>query len=942
MSAAVLVCCWLSFALPAAAAQSVTSAIEIVVTDEAGRPLAGVRVDLTGAAAASVVTDAKGTGRIANLPAGEYLVAATQSGRPAFRVPSPVAVTGQRWLVAIQLGASGGSATVTQRPIDGRAFDLGLAESRAVGAGRPLLSRDPFSLLQLVPGIVLDRLVIGDGEIGLPVTLLSKGASSEETTWTVDGVPITDMSALGQPLALFNFIALQQVRVTTAGADPRRPTAGAGVDLALRDRSRQPFGGSAHLYVTGDRLQGENISEDLIGQLPSYRRLRSGFDAGLEGGGLLPFGRDLSGWVSYGAAASRQNVLTFDPEETAYFVLAPDDSTIQQAAGTLRTRRASTGLSFAYALSRKAREGRDVSHTRQPETGLDESATAHVVAASMHRTFGEALTMVARYGHVRSRLALEPLGGRSTVAFLDDAGVWHNTFRADTSRQTQHALIADGTYVMGTHEVSFGAGWRRAAVDRLSMWPGGQLNRHVGYPILLAEAVRDLQTAGHGAVVHAYVSDAFRLGPLMIDAGLRVDRQTSAVDPAGVGANPIAPADLPAASVASRSNLIVWTTVAPRVSGSLPIGRSGRTILRGSFGVFAVPLAADLAALIEGLPQRSRTFIAVADLNGNQIFDSADVSTPIETEIFNSRVGVHAAPRAEEVNVALDRAVGSRVSLRAGYTWRRWTGYNWLRFDGVTGSDFLPGGHVTGSSNPTGAFDVPFFVLDTGVLSDDLLRVFDARDGYRQEYQGVDVTLARRPGPGWSWSLSVSGGTHTEVFDSLDAIFDPTPLVPSSAPFNTASPSLQGGFVLRETTGDAESGTYLMAPRYQMIATASGPLAGRLDVTINYLARQGFAAPFFVGGVFGSTDPTSDGAKRVLVTGRVDDSRLPLVHVVDLRASYPFVLASRRAAFEVAVFNLLNSATPLARGFDLQLPSFTQVRAVMSPRVVRFGVRVGW
>ena len=96
---------------------------------------------------------------------------------------------------------------------------------------------------------------------------------------------------------------------------------------------------------------------------------------------------------------------------------------------------------------------------------------------------------------------------------------------------------------------------------------------------------------------------------------------------------------------------------------------------------------------------------------------------------------------------------------------------------------------------------------------------------------------------------------------------------------------MQGGFVIRETTGTAESGTYLMAPRYQVVATISGRFAWGLDVGVNYLGRQGYAAPYFRGRLPGSVDATNETGKNVLVVPDVDKFRLPIVHALDLRAS---------------------------------------------------------
>ena len=41
-------------------------------------------------------------------------------------------------------------------------------------------------------------------------------------------------------------------------------------------------------------------------------------------------------------------------------------------------------------------------------------------------------------------------------------------------------------------------------------------------------------------------------------------------------------------------------------------------------------------------------------------------------------------------------------------------------------------------------------------------------------------------------------------------------------------------------------------------------------------------------------------------------------------------------------FNLFNSATVLGRDFDLSSTGFNDVREIVDPRIIRFGVRVGF
>jgi hypothetical protein len=779
------------------------------------------------------------------------------------------------------------------------------------------------------------RVNVGGTDAQQP-SLLVKGASTQETVWTLDGLPITDMSALGHSPAYYDFGALRRVEVTTGGAALTRATVGAQIDLGLRRRI-DAFAGSSRLYLSGGPLQGDNVSDELASRPPAVRRLGSLVDAGLELGAPLASDR-MFGWFSYGVSGPRLDVLALDPESNAYSVFAHDNTTVHNAAASATMRlNPRTHASATYFLSAKTRSGRDAGPTRPAETTLDQSGPVHVVGFELRKAMSDAFLLSARVGRVQHRLTLDPAGGMNTVAFIDDAGVWRNTFRADTAQRPQSTVMADGRWQLAGQDLAFGAGWRRASVDALSVWPGGQIDTHVGYPILFAQLVRDRRNRGHADYVHAFVADTWRFGRATLGAGVRIDRQAGSVDAADVGANPVQPLDLPAASVPGRANAIVWTTIAPRVNGSFAM--SPRMTVHAGYGLFATPLASDLAAFLEGLPMQSVALYSVADRNNNFVFDPADVSSFIGTDIQISRIGDYATPRAHEVTAGVVRELGDRLTVDAAFTWRRWTDFNWLHLSGVTGNDFTLAGRLSGTQPAVGDFNVPIFRINAAAIPADLTRVFDARPGYRQQYQGVEVGVTRRITKGWTMRVVVAGGAHQEFFDSADAVPDPTPLLPTDSIFSAAGPSLDGGVVIRETTGSTDSGTYTMTPRVQVGATLSGSLRWGIDLGVSYIGRQGHATPYFRSRVPGSADATSDSGKNVLLVQDLETLRLPMVHLLDLRFSRPVRLAALRMRVDVDVFNLLNRATPLVRGYDLRLPTFDRVLETMSPRMIRVGVR---
>jgi hypothetical protein len=100
--------------------------------------------------------------------------------------------------------------------------------------------------------------------------------------------------------------------------------------------------------------------------------------------------------------------------------------------------------------------------------------------------------------------------------------------------------------------------------------------------------------------------------------------------------------------------------------------------------------------------------------------------------------------------------------------------------------------------------------------------------------------------------------------------------------------------------------------------------------------RQGYPRPIIL-----RLDAGLDGALRVLATPELDTERYENLWNVDLRLSKNVKLAGRTALVLTAdVFNLLNSATELNRTRQANSAVFDRLDEVLSPRVVRFGVRL--
>src|SRR6266568_5882509 len=226
-----------------------------------GSVLPGVSVVLSGVAAPqTAVTDAQGNFRFLNLSPGTYTLKAELAGYG----------TATRAGVGVRVG-SNSDVTLTLNP--------SVSESIVVTAEAPLLdvrkagtainvskvelekiptSRDPWTILQQAPAVLVDRMNVGGNQSGQQSNYIGKGASTAQNTWNVDGVNITDEGATGSSPTYYDFDAFEEMQVTTGGSDPRIMTPGVQLNMVTK-RGTNDFKGSGRYFYTPGRFQAAAI-----------------------------------------------------------------------------------------------------------------------------------------------------------------------------------------------------------------------------------------------------------------------------------------------------------------------------------------------------------------------------------------------------------------------------------------------------------------------------------------------------------------------------------------------------------------------------------------------------------------------------------------------------------------------------------------------------------
>ena len=74
----------------------------------------------------------------------------------------------------------------------------------------------------------------------------------------MDGVNLTDMSALGASTAYYDFDSFQEMQVVTGGSDPSLQGSGAHLNMITK-RGTNEVHGSARIFVVDQQFQSDNL-----------------------------------------------------------------------------------------------------------------------------------------------------------------------------------------------------------------------------------------------------------------------------------------------------------------------------------------------------------------------------------------------------------------------------------------------------------------------------------------------------------------------------------------------------------------------------------------------------------------------------------------------------------------------------------------------------------
>ncbi len=195
-------------------------------------------------------------------------------------------------------------------------------------------------------------------------------------------------------------------------------------------------------------------------------------------------------------------------------------------------------------------------------------------------------------------------------------------------------------------------------------------------------------------------------------------------------------------------------------------------------------------------------------------------------------------------------------------------------------------------------------------------RVAFSWNAFKQHYDGV---------------IPVNGGGGTQ-----GGIGGPSGGRYNGNPTPTDLNSLTDDYVAAQSGGSGRA-TFYTTPTWQIYANALVQLPWSLELSGAVFGRQGQIEPQYV-----RADAGSDGAFNVLATPTVDALRYSAVWDADLRLARNVKLGAASVTLSAEAFNIFNSGVTLQAFRQINSASLGRIDEILSPRIVRFGARLGF
>lgn len=961
-----------------AAAQGASGNVYGIVVDEQGGPVPGSLVTLTGVGAElRAATSARGEFHFLNLHPGEYKVKASLAGFATTERPGVIVNARQNAEVRLtmKVAAQAESLVVTAEAplLDSRKSNVGVNVARLELESIPT-ARDPWVIVQSVPGVQTDRVNVGGSESGQQSYYAGKGSANGQNVWSLDGVLLTSLassSSIGSSAIYFDFDSLEEIHTSTGGTDPSSQTPGVQVNLVTK-RGTNDLHGSARILVVDQRWVGSNISDELQQQLAAGGKSASGNsvtgmqDYGAEGGGPLVSDR-LWLWGAYGR--NQIDLVTAGG--------LTDKTTLETLSFKVNAQPAERNSAVLFFNRQdKIKLGRDAGLTRPQETSYDQTGPNSTFKVEDSHVFSGSFftTVAAAYGDFGFGLVPEGSGQMRQ----DSAQVYHNTYDTRSYYRPTTQVGASASWFGSTgaagHEIKLGGLYDFNKVEDTVRWEGNVVACNAGANFCGSQAVpsaalnRDFPARFYVYNYSAYLSDTITLPNLTVTAGLRFDYQygenAALTVPGSAGASLVPPGTLvpPAVSTPAVDPGYRWEDWQPRLGAAWSFGQ-GRTLLRASYARYANQLGGPGITPYSLIPGSAGVVYPWSDANGNNHVDEGELDTsrllrsygfdPANPSGVSSINGVDPAfgsVRTSEGTLGLERELAPKLAVSVVGTWRKMTNFEMSTGFGLTQADYIlstttyrenglptsplcsQAGYACGVLPDGTRYNAPVYRVKPGVAISPGQYTRNNPD-YSESYLGLEIQATKRYSDRWMARLSFSYNDWRQSWGA-NGYADPTNIA-----------MYDGGLAVVQSLGSGDKSKVYMNARWQLNLSAMWSLPLGFSLSGNFFAREGYPLAYFQNVTANPGTTVSYDRNKTILVAPYEAYRLGTVSNLDLGLAKVLAIGPLELKLMAEVFNVLNRNTALQRQNQIGVTGPNGTNAILeiqSPRLARFGVRMSF
>ena len=936
------------------------------VTDPEGSPLPGVKVTLTGERIGKMTTISSENGnfRFLRLPVGQNYEVRLEL--PGFQTVIRggldiwISSTSQLTIVMAQAAVEEEITVIAASPmVDTKSATVAVNISAEKIALYPS-SRNTWTLLNLAPGILVDREDVGGNESGQQSAYLGHGVPDSDSSWRVDGANITDLSAIGAAPAYLNVNAYEEFQISYGANDITAQTGGVQINFVSK-RAGNTFSGNFHMYVEDEKWELENI-----GKHPEAE------EAGMITPGIFRFymyGADFGGPIIkdhlffYGSWAIQ--------DIHSRTVVGSEDTTwLVSGYGKVNWQYGNNQGDVFYAYDDKKKWGRTMlgAANQGPNTLWDQITPGYLYRFADQHTFGDLLVSFKTI-YTDGGFQLDPRGNEviGDIAVGEDWWVYFepsyyydgSVCHYETNRD-QINIALDVDYFAegllgGDHEIKFGVDYIKADTTSVTYYPQNRMlwrNTDLDDPFNVIEFYTNSLFDVTFNRYSIYFSDTATFGKLTVMAGLRYDQEQGSFNEAtGPGAMfegaPIAPNYLGELSSPAQDIENKWKTLSPRLSFAYDITGDGKNVLklalarygsqRGNSFAFHTWIVGKRRISYEwyddgdGIPESGEFDPTVAPQDAYD-YTGFDRTDPYRSDPYNKFASDHNSPLVDELTLSYEREITSDLAASVSLFYKKRTRNEIERGIMADGSiETAANWHLVGNDPNLGQ---PYYERDETPVA---WLMTNTEKSYYQ-YMAVSFVLKKRFSHKWMVDASVTISDWKQHWDKSEYNF-----YGGILEYNEN----QGGFDLTnydyfndavyapETGGSGKSDIYINS-RWMVKIAGLYQLPLEINLSIVFNAREGYVVPYYSDfsreSGLGTTNMYEGGKK-------LGDDRLKAFWILNFGLEKAFTISERtKVSLHVDAYNFTNNAHILKRNRVLGAGK-DDIQDFLTAAVFQFGIR---